>query len=293
MCPRRYFSMGADSAKGGDRKVSFVIPAYNEAASIGACLDSITCEAALSGVIPEVIVVDNASTDATPEVAGRHPQVIVVREPRKGITYARQAGFVHSTGDLVANIDADTRLTRGWLDTVQREFARDPGLVCLSGPHRYDAAPWHVRLSARLFYRIAFLLYFLNRYVLGTGSMVQGGNFVCRRSALEKIGGFDTSIEFYGEDTDIAQRLHLVGRVKFSFRLPITASPRRLLVEGMFATGARYTVNYLWIVVFGRPFTLVSQDIRPSEAATARPTPPTCHGGGETVTTPLASTTRS
>jgi hypothetical protein len=87
---------------------------------------------------------------------------------------------------------------------------------------------------------------------------------VCRRTALQQIGGFDTSIEFYGEDTDIAQRLHRVGRVKFTLRLPITASPRRLLGEGLFTTGVRYAVNYFWVVVSGRPFTRVSRDIRPS-----------------------------
>jgi cellulose synthase/poly-beta-1,6-N-acetylglucosamine synthase-like glycosyltransferase len=187
-----------------------------------------------------------------------------VTEPRKGITFARQAGFARSTGDLIANIDADTRLPRGWLDTVLCEFLLDPGLVCLSGPHRYDAAPWWVRSSTHLFYGVAFVTYAINRFVFRTGSMVQGGNFVCRRKALEQIGGFDTTIDFYGEDTDIAQRLHRVGRVKFTLRLPIAASPRRLLGEGLFTTGARYAVNYLWVVALGRPFTRVSRDIRPS-----------------------------
>jgi glycosyltransferase involved in cell wall biosynthesis len=245
-------------------KISVVIPAFNEAANIGPCLDSVTRELARWAVSREVIVVDNASSDGTAEVARRYTGVTIVTEPRKGITFARQAGFARSTGDLIANIDADTRVPPGWLDTVIREFTCDAGLVCLSGPHRYAAAPWWVRLSTHLFYGIAFVTYVINRYVLRTGSMVQGGNFVCRRTALQQIGGFDTTIDFYGEDTDIAQRLHRVGRVKFTLRLPITASPRRLLGEGLFTTGVRYAVNYFWIVVSGRPFTRVSRDIRPS-----------------------------
>lgn len=273
--------------------VSVVIPAYNEAANIGRCLDSVLRELTRRSVAFEVIVVDNASSDGTAEIAGQYPGVIVVWEPRKGITFARQAGFVRSTGELVANIDADTQLPCGWLDTVLGEFARDPNLVCLSGPHHYDAAPWPVRLGSRLFYGIAFLTYLLNSRILRSGSMVQGGNFVCRRTALEQIGGFDTSIHFYGEDTDIAQRLHRVGRVKFMLRLPITASPRRFLQEGLFRTGARYAVNYLWVVAFGRPLTRVSRDIRPSEATAGRPTRRAHPDGGDTVTTPLASTTRS
>ena len=245
-------------------KLSVVIPAFNEAANIGPCLGSVARELAGRSVAREVIVVDNASRDGTAEIARRYAEVTVVTESRKGITFARQAGFAHSTGDLVANIDADTRMPHGWLDTVLREFSRDPGLVCLSGPHRYDAAPWWVRSFTRMFYGVAFVTYLINRFLLRTGSMVQGGNFVCRRTALEQIGGFDTTIDFYGEDTDIAQRLHRVGRVKFTLRLPITASPRRLLGEGLFTTGARYSVNYLWVVALGRPFTRVSRDIRPS-----------------------------
>ncbi|HTU03873.1 MAG TPA: glycosyltransferase family A protein [Candidatus Sulfotelmatobacter sp.] len=244
-------------------RLSFVIPAYNEAANIGRCLDSIQAELRRRPLSVEVIVVDNASTDATGDIAGRHPGVQVVRESRKGITFARQAGFDRSTGELVANIDADTRLPVGWLDRVLAEFDRDPGLLCLSGPHRYDEAPWPVRLCTRLFYVVAFGTYLAHRFLLRSGSMVQGGNFVCRRAALARIGGFDASIQFYGEDTDIARRLHPLGRVKFTFGLPILASHRRLSGEGVFLTGLRYAVNYLWVAIFGRPFTLTSRDIRP------------------------------
>jgi len=99
----------------------------------------------------------NASTDGTADAAGRHPDVIVVREARKGITFARQAGLVRSRGDLVANIDADSMLTPGWVDTRLRGFAQDPALVCLSGPQRYFDAPAFTRLAARLFYGVTFL----------------------------------------------------------------------------------------------------------------------------------------
>ena len=244
-------------------RLSFVIPAYNEAANIGRCLDAILREVRDKSHPYEVIVVDNASTDATGEIAGSYPGVIVVREARKGITFARQAGFLRSGGDLLANIDADTMLTPGWVETVVREFATDPALVCLSGPQVYHDAPLWARVSARFFYCLAFVLYWSNRFILRLGSMVQGGNFVCTRAALEQIGGFNTAIQFYGEDTDIAQRLYRVGKVKFTFRLPILASGRRLTGEGVFATGLRYALNYFWVVLFRRPLTRESRDIRP------------------------------
>jgi GT2 family glycosyltransferase len=114
----------------------------------------------------------------------------------------------------------------------------------------------------QLFYLLAFVLYVLNRYVLRAGSMVQGGNFVLRRDALASIGGFNTSIAFYGEDTDIARRLNRVGKVVFTFKLKMFSSARRLKKEGMLTIGMRYTVNYLWTTFRKKPFTEEYIDIR-------------------------------
>ncbi len=216
---------------------------------------------------------DNASTDDTAAIVAGYPGAILVREPRKGITFARQAGLAASHGDLIANVDADTMLPPGWLARVYGEFAKDERLVCLSGPFVYYDAPRWVQVGTRLFYAVAFGSSLVARVIFRTGSIAQGGNFVCRRRALEAIGGFDTSIAFYGEDTDIARRLCRVGRVAFTFRLPIYASGRRLTAEGVIATGARYAVNYVWVLLFGRPFTRTSTDIRPARAPHRLPAP--------------------
>ena len=114
----------------------------------------------------------------------------------------------------------------------------------------------------RIFYAVAFLVYVTNRYILRAGSMVQGGNFVLRRDALVKIGGFDTSIAFYGEDTDIARRMNAVGKVKFTFDLKMFSSARRLKNEGMLTIAARYTMNYFWTTFRKKPFTAEYIDIR-------------------------------
>ena len=62
-----------------------------------------------------------------------------------------------------------------------------------------------------MFYGLTKLIYAVNRYVLRVGSVVQGGNFVLRRDAWIKAGGFNREIKFYGEDTDVAVRLSMVG----------------------------------------------------------------------------------
>ncbi len=243
--------------------LSFVIPAYNEEVRIGHCLDSILRELKRSDCQSEIIVVDNASTDRTKTVAGRYPGVKVVDEPTKGIVMARQRGLMEASGDLIANIDADTMLTPGWIGKVLNEFSRNKNLVCLSGPFIYYDLSSLERFWVKVFYAFGFLFYLLNRFILGIGSMVQGGNFVCRKRSLEKIGGYDTTISFYGEDTDIARRLHDIGDVKFTFSLPIYASGRRLKKEGFMRLGARYALNYFWVTIFKKPFTKTSIDVRP------------------------------
>ena len=243
-------------------RLSFVVPAYNEEAYLPACLESILAQTRELGDEVEITVVNNASTDRTREVALAYSGVRVVDEPRKGLTFARQAGFAASTGELIANVDSDSRLTPGWVDKVLVNFAGDAKMVALSGPFvYYDLSP-NQRVSVRVFYAVAFLVYALNRYVLRAGSMVQGGNFVLRRDALEKIGGFNTAIAFYGEDTDIARRMNQVGTVKFTFDLKMFSSARRLKQEGVLKIAARYTLNYFWTTFRKKPFTEEYIDIR-------------------------------
>jgi glycosyltransferase involved in cell wall biosynthesis len=269
-------------------RLSFVVPAYNEEAYLPACLESIlsqiNCQpdgqSAPDTGNCEIIVVNNASTDRTREVALRYPGVIVVDEPRKGLTFARQAGFAASTGALIANVDADSRLTPGWVAKVLTTFAeaeasaaaksnarpdsRRP-LAAFSGPLvYYDLTP-RQRVLVHVFYMTAWTTYAINRYILRVGSMVQGGNFVVNRAALESIGGFNTAISFYGEDTDIARRLNDVGEVRFTFDLKMSSSARRLKSEGMLTMAARYSINYLWTTFFKRPFTDTYVDIRESQ----------------------------
>ena len=130
----------------------------------------------------------------------------MVDEPEKGLVQARRAGFQRATGELIANVDADTIVTEGWLNRVLAEFERNPGLVALSGPYIYYDVSKKARAAVRAFYVMGYGFYVLNRFVLRVGSMLQGGNFVVRRAALEQIGGFNPLFTFYGEDTDLARR---------------------------------------------------------------------------------------
>ncbi len=243
-------------------KLSFVIPAYNEERFIGDCLESIIKQKDSAACQVEIIVVDNASKDHTADVVRKYPGVILVRESRKGLLFARQAGFLRTTGDLIAQVDADSRLTPGWISKVAGYFAADGRLVALSGPYIYYDLSAAQRFWARIFYYVGYLSYLVDHFILKKGAMLQGGNTILRRSALEKIGGYDTKISFYGEDTDLARRISQVGKVIFTFNLPIMSSGRRLAKEGTIRTGARYAVNYFWILLFRKPYNKDYTDVR-------------------------------
>src|SRR5690349_7607949 len=190
-----------------DLLTSFVVPAYNEEALLASCLAAIQAEIARTGCPAEIIVVDNNSSDGTRRIASSVPGVVIVDEPQRGLVQARRAGCRAANGALIANIDADTMLTEGWLRTVLAEFSRSPDLVALSGPCIYYDLPRSAQFVATVFYRIAFATYLLVRFVLGAGSMIQGGNFIVSKSALETAGAFNSDFRFYGEDTDLARRL--------------------------------------------------------------------------------------
>lgn len=251
-------------------ELAFIVPAYNEEALIGRCLESILRELESAGCDAEVVVVNNASTDRTRDIASSYPQVRVIDEPIKGLVQARHAGLMATSAELVANVDADTILPSGWIETVIRSFNQDPRLVALSGPFIYYDMSRIRRGIVRAFYYGGFLTYLINRYVLRVGSMVQGGNFVLRRSAWLEVGGYDRSISFYGEDTDVARRLARVGSVRWTFALPMYASGRRLLAEGMVTMAIRYTLNYFWVTFTGRPLTAAYTDVRPDGVETRR-----------------------
>ena len=96
--------------------ISFVIPCYNEEKYIKDCIRSIKEEASKSLLSYEIIVVDNNCTDNTADIAFQEG-VIVVPENQKGVVFARQKGYEIAMYDLIANIDADSRLCEGWVES--------------------------------------------------------------------------------------------------------------------------------------------------------------------------------
>ena len=243
-------------------RISFVIPALNEEHFIGPCLVSVQREIRRFCLDAEIIVVDNGSTDATAKIAASFPRVKVVCEPKRGLSAARHRGYLSSSGELIANLDADTHVPPGWAPKVLKWFQREKRLACLSGPYIYYDMSYPSRILSIVYYCFVALYHLLSQYVFRNGAVAQGGNFIVRRDMLDRIGGYNTDIVFYGEDTDIASRLATVGKVRFRLGLIMFSSARRLLKEGVWRSGYTYAMNNIFRMFYGRPITMTHTDVR-------------------------------
>jgi glycosyltransferase involved in cell wall biosynthesis len=243
-----------------------IVCAYNEERYLAACLHSLFAQ---TRPPDEVIVVDNASTDGTAVVAAGVPGVRVVREPRKGLVVARERGRREARGDLLVYVDADCRAPLQWLEKIDGRFARTPSLLALSGNYRFYDWDWWGRLLLRAYdYTLGVATHILVKYVLRIGVVFYGGNFAVRRAALEAIGGFDTAIEFHGEDTNLGRRLFARGRVALAYDCYLYTSARRYNAMGKGAVFRLYVRNFVSELLYHRPKDTRHVDVRqPGESA--------------------------
>ncbi|MFZ5364419.1 MAG: glycosyltransferase family 2 protein [Patescibacteria group bacterium] len=243
-------------------KISIIIPAYNEEKLLPRCLKSV-----FATHLPEdyeVIVVNNASTDRTEQIAKSFAGVKVVMELNKGITRARQAGFRAATGDILVFFDADTVIPPDWFRVAVKKFKSDPKLVGVSGPYHFEAISWWAR-RLEWFYTWIILPIgeFVWKYILRQGGiMLLGGNFAVRREALEAINGFDTKLDFYGEDTNLTRRIGKIGKIYYSNKLFVYSSPRRFEGEGGVKLAFKYVINFLGEWIFKKPINKTYEDFR-------------------------------
>ena len=213
--------------------ISFVIPAHNEELELSSTLGAI--HAAASPVMQpyEIVVVDDASTDSTREIAA-HGGAKVVRIDRRQIAAARNAGGHAAQGDYLFFVDADTRINRTHI--TEAIAALNAG--CAGGSARV-AVDGFVPLWGRIFLRAFCALYF--GFNLGAGAFL----FTTRRN-FEAIGGFDEQY-FVGEEVYLSLALKKLGRFKV-LREPILTSGRKLRMY----PAKEILGNFFGVIVGGR-----------------------------------------
>ena len=241
-------------------RISVIICAYNEAVLLPACLHSLLAQ---TRPPDEIVVVNNASSDETGSVARAVTGIRVVDEPVKGLVVARETGRAAANGDVLAYVDADCRAPLQWLERIEHRFEQSPALVAVTGPYRFydwDAIGRAVIRAYDLF--VAPPTHLLVHYGFSAGAVLYGGNFAVRREALDQIGGFDRSVEFHGEDTNLGRRLTPLGSIVIARECWLWTSARRYRAMGRSKVFGLYVRNFWSEILRHRPADRTHLDVR-------------------------------
>jgi len=193
--------------------ISFIVPAYNEEHELSGTLAAIHAAGSDAGQRYEIIVVDDASTDATPEIAAQ-AGARVIRIDRRHIAASRNAGGRAAQGEYLFFIDADTRINRAHITGAIA--AMEAGYVGGSARVNMDGL---IPIWGRMLLLGFSSVYFgLN---LGAGAFLftTGHNF-------DIVGGFDEQY-FAGEEVYFSLELKKLGRFKVLLE-PVVTSGRKL-----------------------------------------------------------------
>lgn len=218
--------VGSHRVSAGPR-VSFVIPTFNEAGTIGAVIESI--HRAVGDRFPfEITVVDNGSQDETVAIA-RTLRANVMADPTRTVAGLRNMGAAVSAGQIYVFLDGDVLLTAEWgehIGEVLALLAHDSAIVTgstcgVSGTGSWIEEYWFKPLLAR------------------PSAYINSGHLVVGRQLFEALGGFDESLKS-GEDYDFSQRARLTGA-------RIVNDPRLAVVhEGYPKTLAGFIRREIW-----------------------------------------------
>jgi glycosyltransferase involved in cell wall biosynthesis len=191
--------------------LSFVVPAYNEEFELPRTLQAI--REAAGDLAREIIVVDDASTDRTAEIA-RNAGAKLISIDRRQIAAARNAGARAAVGEIFFFVDADTRINRRHvtraLAALEAGYAGGGARVSVEDP-----IPLWARVGLRLFCAVYFAL-----------NLAAGAFLFTTRRNFEVVGGMDESL-FIGEEVYFSLALRKLGKFKILDE-PIITSGRKL-----------------------------------------------------------------
>jgi hypothetical protein len=177
--------------------ISIVVPVKDAARRLERCLASICASEGISRP-PEIIVVDNGSSDDSADV-GRRFGATVISAPGVRVSEARNLGVARSQGDAIAFVDADIEVDRQWLGRAVARLSDAIGV----------GAAYHAPAPGTWVQRVYDGFRPRPPTAAPTGWLPAGG-LVVRRSEFEAVGGFDTTLEAC-EDVDLCERLAARG----------------------------------------------------------------------------------
>lgn len=217
-----------NDASGRVPRVSAIVVSRQVCGRLRRCLSTLLVQ---RGVEPEIWVVDNASTDGSPEMVAREfPSVHLIRNPENvGFARANNLALARATADYLALLNPDTELPAEALAAAVGVFSRHPraGVVGLA----LDNADGSPQPSCHAFPGVLNLTLEatgLHRPLLRLGwgtptaapippggegvvDWVSGACFILSRAAYERVGGLDERLFLYGEEPDYCWRARAAG----------------------------------------------------------------------------------
>ncbi|MCP4753798.1 MAG: mycofactocin system glycosyltransferase [Proteobacteria bacterium] len=190
--------------------VSIIIPIRNRPDEIRACLGSLE-QLDYPGDKLEIIVVDDASIDHTPEVVKEFPVDLIQLEENRQASYCRNLAARKASGEVLAFIDSDCTASPSWLRELLPAF-RDPSVGAVGGLvdsgfdekalDRYEKAKSSLNMGKR----------FMRTQKNDRFFYVPSCNLLVRKTVFFELGGFNEDLTV-GEDVDFCWRMQDAGRV--------------------------------------------------------------------------------
>jgi len=239
-------------------KISFIIPALNEAKIIRSTIDGLK---AYSGP-KEIIVSDGGSRDGTPSIARNAGAVVTEHRDaeRQTIAAGRNAGAKLANGDFFVFVDADVTISDidNFFAKAFQNFENDNKLVALTCG--YKILPEKATLADKIIFKILSLNFVIFNNFFHVG--LSGGEFqMIRSEAFQKLHGFNQSL-VAAEDGDMFSRLGKIGRTKCDISLSIYHSGRREHAIGWPRLIYQWMRNYLTVQFFRRSWSKEWTEVR-------------------------------
>ena len=211
------------TSEGGNFQISAIVCTYSNASLLRRTLDSL-----IKQTLPpqeyEIIVVDNNSTDNTPEIVREFQErcshrIHYVLETTQGLSAARNTGLQQSSGPIISFIDDDAEADPGWLAAVVKAFRQHPDAWGVGGN---TFAIWDAKRPAWLTDDFLGNLSIQDRgpeeRKLTRSEHILGTNCSFRREVFAQIGDFPTDLGrigkslLAGEEAELCRRIHLQGK---------------------------------------------------------------------------------
>ncbi len=200
-------------------KISIIVPALNEGKLIASTLKNVR------KVVPEaeIIVVDGGSRDNTVKIAREYAKVYM---NHGNVGFARNTGAKMSEGDILVFLDADTKITRQFIDEVIKNFSNPNivgagGLIVPQGINQFEETVFY-------FFNLLVMLSF----VFGRPRLA-GTCVAYKRRPFLEVGGFDINMAA-SEDLELCKKISKKGKIAFLRNVVVRTSGRRLKQLGLF-----------------------------------------------------------